>query len=677
MHRSSPFRSKAARAFAFFCFAVLLPALITLPAKAAKPSAASDAIAQQYGALPVTSMLEISPNGELIAFRKVQEGQDLIVVYSLVKRKVITGANVNDINPHDLYFINDDYLVLVASERRRMFGYRGELDISTAFALNVNSGELEQLLRPGDNIYRGQGGLGAISGISADHRYVYMPAFVGSSEHDQSPERSLMKVDLHSPRRPKVVEKGDRDTLNYFLDDDGNVLAQEIYDNRYDKYVIKVPEGNGWRDIYEESTDIITRTGVGLTPDRQSLILLATNEHTGRVVYYKMSLADGTIADEPYGRDDADIESVIRDINGVVYGLQYSGFTPSYELFEPHKDAIVKEAMASFEGHSVSLSSWSDDWQELVVYVEGPTTAGSYYLVKSGKPAQFLSDARSNIKSDTLAPRVVYNAKARDGMKIPTILTLPMAYAGDAKNMPTIMLPHGGPESYDRLGFDWLAQAFAASGYLVLQPQFRGSSGFGLDHIVAGRGEWGRKMQDDLTDSLAYFAKAGLVDTSRVCIVGASYGGYAALVGASMTPDLYRCAVSINGVSDLNEMLEEDRNKAGDDHWVISYFEQSIANGEYTKDDLAAISPVNHAKAVKAPVLLIHGEDDEVVSVDQSDDMHDALEDEGKQVTFVQLKNENHYLMQGETRTKALAHVLKFLQQNLSDATLASNAQPN
>ncbi|WP_052481013.1 alpha/beta hydrolase family protein [Gilvimarinus agarilyticus] len=677
MHKSVTRPINITRSFARLFVAALLPALFAVPAIAAEPAPSSEAIAQQYGALPVTSMLEISPNGELIAFRKVQDGQDLVVVYSLEQRKVLTGANVNEINPHDLYFINDDYLVLVASERRRMLDYRGEMDVSTAFALNVKSGELEQLLRPGDNIYRGQSGLGAISGISADHRYVYMPAFVGSSEHDQSPERSLMKVDLQSPRRPKVVVKGDRDTLDYFLDGNGNVLAQEIYDNRYDKYVIKVPDGNGWRNIYEESTDIITRTGVGLTPDRQFLIILATNEHTGRVVYYKMSLADGTIADEPYGRDDADIESVIRDINGVVYGLQYSGFTPSYELFEPHKDAIVKEAVASFEGHSVSLSSWSDDWQELVVYVEGPTTAGSYYLVKSGKPAQFLAGARGNIKPDTLAPRVVYNAKARDGMKIPTILTLPLQFAGDPKNMPTIMLPHGGPETYDRLGFDWLAQAFAASGYLVLQPQFRGSSGFGLDHIVAGRGEWGRKMQDDLTDSLAYFAKAGLVDDSRVCIVGGSYGGYAALVGVSMTPGLYRCAVSINGVSDLNEMLDEDRSKAGDDHWVISYFEQSIANGEYTKEDLAAISPVNHAKAVKVPVLLIHGEDDEVVSVDQSDEMYDALKDEGKQVTFLELKNENHYLMQGETRTKALAHVLKFLQQNLSNTTLAGGALPN
>jgi dipeptidyl aminopeptidase/acylaminoacyl peptidase len=652
---------------------LLLPVFVGTPALAEPAATLSvDAIAQKYGALRSASMLEISPNGELIAFRKVQEDGDLVIVYSLTKGKMVAGANVDELNPQDLYFINDDYLVMVASERRRLMGYRGELNLSTAFALNVQSGEMEQLLRPGDNIVRGQTGLGDIAGISADHRYLYMPAFVGRSDYDQNPRRSLMRVDLHSPRRPKVVEKGDADTLDYFLDDDGKVLAQEVYDNRDDKYSIEVPDGDGWRTIFEEKTDIIARTGVGLTPDRKSLIVLARNGSSGRVAYYQMSLADGKIADEPYGRDDADIEGVITGLDGIVYGLRYSGFTPSYELFEPSKDAFLKEAIAKFDGHSVFLSSWSDNWNELVIYVEGSTTAGSYYLVRPGKPAQFLANSRANLKDEPLNPRVVYRAKARDGMAIPTVLTLPLQYADNPKNMPTVLLPHGGPESYDRLEFDWLAQALATSGYLVLQPQFRGSAGFGLEHILAGRGEWGRKMQDDLTDTLDYFAKAGLADRSRACIVGASYGGYAALMGASVTPDLYRCAVSVNGVSDLNEMLDEDRSKAGDDHWVVSYFEQSIANGQYTQEDLEAISPITHANAVKVPVLLIHGEDDEVVSIDQSDEMYDALEDADKPVTFIRLKNENHYLLQGETRTETLTHVLRFLQENLGTMVVAN-----
>ncbi|WP_198147267.1 alpha/beta hydrolase family protein [Gilvimarinus polysaccharolyticus] len=645
----------------------LLTAMVGTPAMAETlPVPTPDSIALQYGALPGTSMLVVSPNGELIAFRKVQESNDLLIVYSLAEGKMVAGAQVAEINPHDLYFINDDYLVLVASERKYLRGYRGEHDISTAFALDIKSGVMEQLLRPGDKILLGQTGLGSISGISADYRYLYMPAFVGRSKYDTNPRRSLMRVDIKSPRRPRVAEKGDADTLEYFLDDNGKVLAQEIYDNRTDKYSIKVPKGkSGWRTIFEETTEVIARSGVGLTPDRKSLIMLAHNEGNGRVAYYQLSLADGTIVGEPYGRDDADIEGVIKGIDGIVYGLKYSGFTPSYELFEQDKDDFLKEVMSRFDGHSVTLSSWSNNWKALVVYVEGPTTAGSYYLVSNDKSLRFLAGARQNIPAEALNPSVVSNAKARDGMIIPTILTLPLQYAQTPKNMPTVLLPHGGPEAYDKLGFDWLAQSLAASGYLVLQPQFRGSSGFGLDHILAGHGEWGRKMQDDLTDSLEHFAQAGLVDRSRVCIVGASYGGYAALLGVSKTPDLYRCAVSINGVSDLNKAFKSTRKTLGSSHWVVSYFKRSMSNGEYSKDDLLSISPVTHAASVKAPVLLIHGEDDEIVSIDQSDDMYDALNDAEKSVTFVRLKDENHHLMQGETRTKALTHVLRFLQENL------------
>ena len=179
-------------------------------------------------------------------------------------------------------------------------------------------------------------------------------------------------------------------------------------------------------------------------------------------------------------------------------------------------------------------------------------------------------------------------------------------------------------------------------------------------------------MQDDLTDALKVLTEAGMVDPNRVCIVGASYGGYAALAGATMTPELYRCAASINGVSDLGKMLKADRQEHGSNHWVVSYWKRSMGGDDFNYDKLDAISPSNHAEKVSAPLLLIHAEQDSVVPIEQSELMRDRLEKAEKPVTFVELKDENHYLMQGESRLKALEHLLSFLDEHLSDKHQAS-----
>jgi dipeptidyl aminopeptidase/acylaminoacyl peptidase len=232
-------------------------------------------------------------------------------------------------------------------------------------------------------------------------------------------------------------------------------------------------------------------------------------------------------------------------------------------------------------------------------------------------------------------------------------------------NLPTIVLPHGGPASYDTIGFDWLPQYFTSRGYLVVQPQFRGSEGFGTVHKKKGHGELGRKMQDDLTDAVNMLVQEGKTDPERVCIVGWSYGGYAALAGAAFTPELYKCVVSINGLSDISSMLKDDRQKYGDDHWVVSYFDKIISKGKLDEDHIDNISPINSVENIKAPVLLIHGERDLVVPFSQSEDMFDEMKDAEKQVTFIELEDGNHHLSNAKNRVKALEAIDKFLKKHI------------
>lgn len=615
-----------------------------------------------YGALPSTQMVAVSPSGDKIAFRKTDGKRDMVVVYSLKEKKHIAGADTSSITPRNVYFVSDDKLVIVVSEYRRIAGYKGFHDTTAAYVVDVNTGALQQLLAAGDKTYRGQIDVGDIVGMSPDNKYIYMPSYVGAN-YSEVPEYALMRVELDSPKRPHIHAQGAHDVIKFLVGADGNALAREHYNNKSNEHAIFAFKNDEWEKIYSKEEEVRTLSVGGVTPDRESLVVLRENKKTGRIDYYLMSLADGSLTDAGFGRKDADIECLLTDINRVVYGVQYSGFTPTYLFFDKTVDKRMKEITALFPEHSVGLSSWSQDWKNLIVYVEGSTTSGDYYLFQEGKPGTFITAARPNIKPEDVHPIATFAYNAQDGMTIPTLLTIPRDKVAAMKNLPAVMMPHGGPESYDGIIFHYWAQALANRGYLVIQPQFRGSEGFGRDHILAGRGEWGKKMQSDLTDGVKTLVDKGIVNPDRICIVGGSYGGYAALAGGAFTPDLYKCVVSINGVSDIARMLKDEKRDHGEDHWVLSYWERSIANGEATEEITNTVSPINYADKFTAPVLLIHGENDQVVPIHQSEAMEKKLRKARKQVEFIELKDEYHSFVSADARTQAVESMVAFVDR--------------
>jgi dipeptidyl aminopeptidase/acylaminoacyl peptidase len=312
------------------------------------------------------------------------------------------------------------------------------------------------------------------------------------------------------------------------------------------------------------------------------------------------------------------------------------------------------------------LEGWSDDWKSFLLNVSGSNYADSYFLATEGQAPQFITTGRPNITADFINPIGKVTFKARDELKIPTILTIPKNSVQDMKNLPAILMPHGGPMAHDAIEFDWMAQALASQGYLVIQPQFRGSTGFGAAFESAGHGEWGGKMQDDLTDAVKFFVKKGYVDPHRICIVGASYGGYAALAGGAFTPDLYKCVVSINGISDLKDFYKRDKFEHGSNGEFARIMAITLANGEVDSKKLAQTSPIKFAKNFTAPVLLIHSELDSRVDIGQSKDMASELKSEKKSVKFIPLEGDDHHLSEGKTRKQALNAMIKFVNENLN-----------
>jgi dipeptidyl aminopeptidase/acylaminoacyl peptidase len=250
--------------------------------------------------------------------------------------------------------------------------------------------------------------------------------------------------------------------------------------------------------------------------------------------------------------------------------------------------------------------------------------------------------------------------KAADGLELTGYLTLPRGR--DPKKLPLVVFPHGGPAARDEPGFDWWAQAMASRGYAVLQVNFRGSDGYGWKFLSAGFGEWGRKMQTDLSDGVRYLAGQGTIDPKRVCIVGASYGGYAALAGAALDTGVYRCAVSYGGISDMRRF----NSWVGTNDGFASqrYFLRFLGAESIKDPSLLQVSPASHIDKVTIPVLLIHGKDDTVVPLEQSRIMADALKAAGKPVEFVTLDSTDHWLTNGDTRLAMLKATVAFLEKN-------------
>ncbi len=317
-------------------------------------------------------------------------------------------------------------------------------------------------------------------------------------------------------------------------------------------------------------------------------------------------------------------------------------------------DAIVR----GFSDEHVELVSASQDFKKVVVRVNGPSYGYSYQLVDMDtRKASLVGDVYDGIVRPLTVKRIDY--PATDGMKLSAYLTLPAAK--EPKHLPLVVLPHGGPAARDTADFDWWSQALAAQGYAVLRPNYRGST---VNHqlLEAGYGQWGRKMQTDLSDAVRYLAKAETIDPARVCIVGASYGGYAALAGVSLDPGVYRCAVSVAGIGDLQRMLSweaRDTTKR-----TVRYWDRFMGVTGAGDARLAEISPIRHLDAVTVPVMLIHGRDDTVVPFEQSQQMYEALKQAGKSVELVELKHEDHWLSSSETRLQMLQASVAFLRQH-------------
>ena len=355
---------------------------------------------------------------------------------------------------------------------------------------------------------------------------------------------------------------------------------------------------------------------------------------------------------------------VYRDADKSLAGVCFTADTFTCQFRDAALEADYRKAQDFFHGlRNITPLSMSDDGKVWLLGVSGPDEPGAYYVMDraSGK-ISLAANRHPDLPAARLGKAEPFVYAARDGTRIPGYLTRP---PGEPKGpLPLIVMPHGGPEARDSLGYDIWAQVFATRGYLVFQPNFRGSSGYGRAWAEAGYGQWGGRMQDDITDGVLALFRSGRADPQRTCIFGASFGGYAALYGGVETPELYRCVASFAGVSDLKALVAWEKRTPGH---AGRYRYASRAIGDPRKDArrLKAASPIDHVSAYRVPVLLIHGSQDASVPVSQSQAMARALEQAGKDVRLIVMPGEGHSDWSPEHEESALAELVAFFGRSI------------
>lgn len=485
-----------------------------------------------------------------------------------------------------------------------------------------------------------------------------MDTRIGRKGVDQAFVTGLYSVDP-ATGRGTLVERGNFDTVSWQVDREGQPRVRLQIDQKTSRFTVfgRAKGRSQYAPVW--SGDYASRRYYFGYAAADDAIYLGDK---GGVL--RKRLADGVI--EPIGHAVAEGAPVLLwdSLRDSVVGVQSGAGRPSVEWLDPEIGAVHGMLSRALKTQWVRLASWSADRTRFIVRAGAPNSPGVWYLFdKTRAELSPLGEEYPELKGVALGTTSWITYRARDGLEIPAYLTLPPAGAAGSAKPPLVVLPHGGPATRDDYDFDFLAQFLAARGYAVLQPQFRGSWGFGKAFEDAGHGEWGGKMQTDLLDGVAFLATSGQVDAGRVCIAGASYGGYAALAGAALHPESYRCAAAVAGVSDLGLLLAEESRLYGSDSASLSELRHDLGDAASAK--LEAVSPARQAAAVRAPILLIHGDKDTVVQLEQSQHMADALKAAGKPFQMVVLAGENHYLTMSATRTKTLEALDAFLAKNL------------
>ncbi len=603
-----------------------------------------------YAAMSNMTSVSLSPNGERIVFISGESrAERSIVVYSLVGEapQVIDGGD--DQVLASVSWANDENLLATYSERRDIASIGERADVFRTYIIRADGSrnwELNQYASLANRDISDPDSMLVWLAVLQDNR----GSRVGGDSVEQAVGLFRQEFSRDRARRRIFIGEGG---YNYVLNADNEPVVRYTNDDGEFELWANL-DGSGWERVYNEN---LTRERFRFGARRSDrwtgrMTNMAGLDATGQYGYFTSRVNDDRSAvfrfnfetneiEGPVVQSElADVGSFIRDWRtNAIIGVSWNEERQHVEYFDQTFAAIQSQLEGFFPDSNVSISSWDQNFRRVIISISGGQTSRSYYLLdrQSGEMA-FLAGAYDRIPDASVASVEIVHFEARDGLDLFGYLTLPLGR--EARDLPLVMLPHGGPQARDYYGFDPWAQFLASRGYAVFQPQFRGSDGFGRNFITMAHGEWGRSMQDDVSDAVHHLVESGVADRDRVCLFGWSYGGYAALAGATLTPELYRCIIAGAPVSDVFSMMNYETGRFGGAS--VTYWAEYIGDWRSETEYITRISPALNADDVQAPLMLVHGTDDLIVPFEQAEIMAEAMDAAGKPYELVAIEDGPH-----------------------------------
>ena len=642
---------------------------------------------EAFGRKPAVIDVDLNPAGTRIAMLEDNSKTSRLVILDLATGKDLRIVTAPEgVKLWNVAWASDETVLISKTETQTFVGStKKRFEMQRWSALDVSGGsdrmmlmrEGNQNLVSGSTLLRSRtGNAGKIYMSTLDFSDVNYRQETGSrlsgKRKDSGWTRNAYEVDIKTGGG-KLIASGSPFTQEYLVDHSGKAIVRRDFDPAKQEQLILLKDGISWKKLYaaEKCGELDMR---GFSADGASVLALGPTCGDNHNRLWSIPL-DGSAMKPLIDEPGVEVEGTIRDsVDGRVIAVTIGGHEQTTRWLDSVAERRFKALHKNFGAHWITFVGRSADNQKIVVLVEDQTHAPIHYLVDyTAKKADIINEAYPLLEGVKLGAVRDFQYEARDKYALDGFLTIPAG--AEEKNLPLVVMPHGGPEAHDEAGFDWLAQFLASRGYAVLQPQFRGSTGRGRAHADAGRNQWGLRMQDDVTDGVQALISQGIADPKRICIVGWSYGGYSALAGAAFTPDMYACAASINGVTDLPAMLgfvgRDDRESD-----AFAYWRDHI--GSPFDPNVIGKSPARAAANVKAPILLLHGTNDTVVPIEQSRLMASALRSARRPVEFVELTGEDHWMKTSSTsRIRTLTELESFLWKNIGGAapTTASAAK--
>ena len=392
------------------------------------------------------------------------------------------------------------------------------------------------------------------------------------------------------------------------------------------------------------------------------MMYIESNLSSDKTALYTFDPEENKILDLVFSHDEVDLGSVMHSKKKKkITGVTFVTDRRHYKFFDEDRGELQKTLDNFFPNYEAAVSDMDDDESRIIVRTYSDKTRGAYYLYdRNDNSISKLAELSPWLKEDQMAPMKAITFKSRDGLTIHGYITLPLGV--EAEKLPLVVIPHGGPSARDYWGFDSVAQFLANRGLAVLNVNFRGSTGYGKEFWTAGFKQWGRKMQDDITDGVLWTVREGIADKDRLAIFGGSYGGYAALAGATFTPDLYACAVSYVGPSNIFTLLETIPP-----YWkpMLEMEYEEIGDPVKDKELLEKISPVFHAGNIKIPLFIAQGANDPRVNKAESDQIVEAVRKTGQEVIYMVKENEGHGFQNEENRFDFYRQLEEFFKKHL------------